>query len=113
MLENGQNIYIWVGRGVVPQLCVDLFNVKSYEGLRGGKLTLPVLETALNKKVNMLVGKIREMRRGNYYPTLYLVKEDGDPYLRLWFLSHLVEDRTDNIMSYQQFLQHLKDRVSH
>ncbi|RCI06490.1 COPII subunit [Rhizopus stolonifer] len=112
LLENGQNIYLWVGRNVVPQLCVDLFDVKSYEGLKGGKITLPVLETPLNRKVNNLVGKVREMRRGNYYPTLYLVKEDGDPYLRLWFLSHLIEDRTDSIMSYQQFLQHLKDRVS-
>ncbi|KAI8076525.1 uncharacterized protein B0P05DRAFT_142240 [Gilbertella persicaria] len=112
LLENGQNIYLWVGRNVVPQLCVDLFDVKSYEGLKGGKITLSVLETPLNRKVNNLVGKVREMRRGNYYPTLYLVKEDGDPYLRLWFLSHLIEDRTDSIMSYQQFLQHLKDRVS-
>lgn len=38
LLENSQNIYIWVGRGVVPQLCMDLFDVKSYEGLRGGKV---------------------------------------------------------------------------
>jgi protein transport protein SEC24 len=38
LLENGQNLYIWVGRGVVPQLCLDLFDVKSYEGLRGGKV---------------------------------------------------------------------------
>ncbi|KAI7902295.1 uncharacterized protein BX663DRAFT_435291 [Cokeromyces recurvatus] len=111
LLENGQNIYLWVGRNVVPQLCVDLFDVQSYEGLKGGKITMPILETPLNRKVNTLIGKIREMRRGNYYPTLYLVKEDGDPYLRLWFLSHLIEDRTDNIMSYQQFLQHIKDRV--
>ncbi|CAO3642967.1 unnamed protein product [Mucor fragilis] len=112
LLENGQNIYLWVGRNVVPQLCADLFDVRSYEGLKGGKITLPTLETPLNRKVNTLIGKLREMRRGNYYPTLYLVKEDGDPYLRLWFLAHLIEDRTDNIMSYQQFLQHIKDRVS-
>ncbi|CAO3608289.1 unnamed protein product [Cunninghamella echinulata] len=111
LLENGQNIYLWVGRGVVPQLCSDLFDVNSYEALKGGKYTLPNLETPLNKKVNLLIGKIREMRRGNYYPTLYLVKEDGDPYLKIWFLSHLIEDRTENVMSYQQFLQFIKDRV--
>ncbi|KAI9286884.1 Sec23/Sec24 trunk domain-containing protein [Umbelopsis sp. AD052] len=112
LLENGQNIYIWVGRGVVPQLCLDLFDVKSYEGLRGGKITLPNLENPFNQKVNMIIGKIREMRRGNYYPQLYLVKEDGEPALRLWFLSHLIEDRTDNVLSYPQLLQLLKDRVS-
>jgi hypothetical protein len=27
-------------------------------------------------------------------------------------LSHLIEDRTDNVLSYPQLLQHLKDRVS-
>jgi protein transport protein SEC24 len=112
LLENGQNIFLFVGRSVVPQLCADLFDVKTYEGLKGGKVTLPVLETPLNRKVNTLIGKLRELRRGNYYPTLYLVKEDGDPYLRLWFMAHMIEDRNDNIMSYQQFLQHLKDRVS-
>ncbi|KAF7726762.1 COPII subunit [Apophysomyces ossiformis] len=112
LLETGQNMYIWVGRGVVPQLCVDLFDVKSYDGLRAGKITLPVLETPLNRKVNLLIAKIREMRRGNYYPQLYLIKEDGDPALRMWFLSHLIEDRTDNVLSYQQFLQLLKDKVS-
>ncbi|KAI8388009.1 Sec23/Sec24 trunk domain-containing protein [Radiomyces spectabilis] len=112
MLETGQNIYIWVARGVVPQLCIDLFDVKSYESVRAGKVTLPVLDKPLNRKVNLLIGKIREMRRGNYYPQLYVIKEDGDPALRMWFLSHLVEDRTDNVLSYQQFLQHIKDRVS-
>ncbi|ORZ20742.1 hypothetical protein BCR42DRAFT_322049 [Absidia repens] len=112
LLDDGQHIFLWVGRGVVPQLCVDLFDVQGYESLRGGKYTLPVLETPLNQKVNLLISKIRSMRRGNYYPTVYLVKEDGDPYLKTWFISHLIEDRTDNVMSYQQFLQFIKDRVS-
>ncbi|KAI7869365.1 Sec23/Sec24 trunk domain-containing protein [Spinellus fusiger] len=111
LLETGQTLYLLVGRGVVPQLCVDLFDTKSYEGLRAGKITMPVVDTSLNKKVNLLIAKIREMRRGNYYPQLYLIKEDGDPSLRLWFLSHLLEDRTENVMSYQQFLQHIKDKV--
>ncbi|KAH8110249.1 hypothetical protein DFH11DRAFT_1621669, partial [Phellopilus nigrolimitatus] len=35
------------------------------------------------------------MRRGPYYPHLYIVKEDGEPPLRLWALSYLVQDRAD------------------
>ncbi|KAJ8657095.1 hypothetical protein O0I10_007175 [Lichtheimia ornata] len=112
LMENGQTIFIWVGRGVVPQLCVDLFDVKSYTDIPNGKYTLPTLDTAINKKANTLISKTREMRRGNYYPTVYLVKEDSDPALRMWFLAHLIEDRTENVLSYQQFLQHLKDRVN-
>lgn len=53
------------------------------------------------------------MRRTSYYSQLYIVKEDGDPALRLWFLSHLIEDRAEPIMSYYQYLGYLKDRVSY
>ncbi|RUS25633.1 hypothetical protein BC938DRAFT_471857 [Jimgerdemannia flammicorona] len=112
LLEDGQNMFLWVGREVVPQLCVDLFDSPSYDGLRGGKFTLPTLDNSFSQRVNLIIGKIREMRRGPYYPVLYLVKEDGEPALRLWFLSHLIEDRTDTVMSYYQWLGHLKDRVN-
>lgn len=64
-----------------------------------------------SQRVNAIIGKTREMRRGVYYPHLYIVKEDGDPSLRLWFLSHIIEDRTDTVMSYNHWLAHLKDKV--
>ncbi|KAF9900060.1 COPII subunit [Linnemannia zychae] len=112
MLEDGQNIFLWIGRDAVPQLCMDLFGVPDYASIRGGKTTLPVLETDFNQRVNLIVGKAREMRRTSYYSQLYVVKEDGDAALRLWFLSHLIEDRAEPIMSYYQYLGHLKDRVN-
>ncbi|KAF9956344.1 COPII subunit [Mortierella alpina] len=112
MLEDGQNIFLWIGRDAVPQLCMDLFGVPNYESVRGGKTTLPTLESDFNQRVNLIVGKTREMRRTAYYPQLYIVKEDGDAALRLWFLSHLIEDRAEPIMSYYQYLGHLKDRVN-
>ncbi|KAG0302796.1 COPII subunit [Dissophora globulifera] len=112
MLEDSQNIFLWVSKDAVPQLCMDLFGVPNYESIRGGKTTLPALETDFNQRVNLIVGKTREMRRTPYYPQLYVIKEDGDPALRLWFLSHLIEDRADPIMSYHQYLGHLKDKVN-
>lgn len=51
------------------------------------------------------------MRRGVYYPHLYIVKDDGEPPLRLWALSMLIQDRADVLPSYQQFLSSLKDKV--
>ncbi|RIB11003.1 protein transport protein SEC24 [Gigaspora rosea] len=112
LLEDGQNIFIWLGRQVVPQLCMDLLNVRSYEEVHSGKVTLLQLDNPFSQQVNAIIGKTRESRRGVYYPHLYIVKEDGgDPSLRLWFLSHIIEDRTDTVMSYQQWLGHLKDKV--
>lgn len=52
------------------------------------------------------------MRRGPYYPHLYIVKEDGEPALRLWALSCLIQDRADVLPSYQQFIGQLKDKVN-
>ncbi|KAG9294277.1 hypothetical protein G9A89_021636 [Geosiphon pyriformis] len=112
LLEDGQNIFIWIGRDVSPQLCIDLLGVRSYDEIRGGKITLQLLETSFSQRVNAIIGKTRESRRGVYYPHLYMVKQDGDPSLRLWFLSHIIEDRTDTVMSYIQWLGHLKDKVN-
>ncbi|TEB34350.1 CPII coat sec24 protein [Coprinellus micaceus] len=97
LIEDGQTMFLWVGRDAVPQLVADVFDLPSYDALRGGKTTLR---------------KIREMRRGPYYPHLYIVKEDGEPPLRLWALSALIQDRADVLPSYQQFISTLKEKVS-
>lgn len=149
LIEDGQTIFLWVGRDAVPQLIIDVFNLPSYEVLRGGKVsffnssispialspppppilsilfqtthccvffhltqtTLPVLDNPFSQRVNAIVQKTREMRRGPYWPHLYIVKEDGEPPLRLWALSCLIQDRADVLPSYQQFIGQLKDKV--
>lgn len=129
LIEDGQTIFLWVGRDAVPQLIMDVFNLPSYEVLRGGKvclsqgyirlssdvfdlqMTLPVLDNAFSQRVNAVIQKTREMRRGVYFPQLYVVKEDGEPPLRLWALSFLIQDRADVLPSYQQFITQLKDKV--
>ncbi|KAE9406669.1 protein transporter SEC24 [Gymnopus androsaceus JB14] len=112
LIEDGQNIFLWVGRDAVPQLVMDVFNLPSYDVLRGGKTTLPTLDNPFSQRVNAIIQKTREMRRGVYYPHLYIVKEDGEPPLRLWALSALVQDRADVLPSYQQFISSLKEKVN-
>lgn len=38
LIEDGQTMFLWVGRDAVPQLIMDVFNLSSYEVLRGGKV---------------------------------------------------------------------------
>lgn len=46
LIEDGQTIFLWVGRDAVPQLIMDVFNLPNYEVLRGGKVsTVPLLLT--------------------------------------------------------------------
>lgn len=74
--------------------------------------TLPTLDNPFSERVNAIIQKTREMRRGPYYPHLYIVKEDGEAPLKLWALSCLIQDRADVLPSYQQFISQLKDKVS-
>lgn len=75
------------------------------------KATLPVLDNPFSQRVNAIIQKTRELRRGPYYPHLYVVKEDGEAPLRLWALSALIQDRAEMLPSYQQFITNIKDRV--
>ena len=70
-----------------------------------------MLDNSFSQRVNAVVQKTREMRRGLYQPHLYVVKEDGEPPLRLWALSCLIQDRADVLPSYQQFISQLRDKV--
>ncbi|KZT60942.1 hypothetical protein CALCODRAFT_491881 [Calocera cornea HHB12733] len=112
LIEDGQTMFLWVGRDAVPQLVKDVFDLPAYDQLRGGKATLPILDNPFNQRVNAVIAKTREMRRTPYWPHLYVVKEDGEPPLRLWALSALIMDRADQTPSYVQFLTQLKDRVN-
>ncbi|KAG9093067.1 COPII subunit [Ceratobasidium sp. UAMH 11750] len=112
LIEDGQNMFLWVGRDAVPQLVMDVFDLPNYEALRGGKQTLPTLENEFSERLNAVIAKARVLRRGPYWPHLYVVKEDGDPALRMWALSMLIQDRADQTPSYAQYLTALKEKVN-
>jgi hypothetical protein len=45
LIEDGQTMFLWVGRDAVPQLIMDVFDLPSYADLRGGKvrnIALPI-----------------------------------------------------------------------
>jgi protein transport protein SEC24 len=112
LIENGQSIFIWLGRDAVPQLCEDVFGVPNYAAVRGGKTTLVEVNNSMNKRVTAIVEHLQTCRRGVYRPDVYIVKEDGEPSLRLFALSMLILDRYEQTPSYQQLLGTLRDRVN-
>ena len=60
----------------------------------------------------MIIQKIREMRRGVYYPHLYVVNGSGESSLKLWALSNLIQDGSGGLPSYEQFITNLWNNVS-
>jgi protein transport protein SEC24 len=113
MLENGLEIFIWVGRNVPAHVISALFGVESAAQINSGKSILPKLENDSSVRLHNLIQNTRNLRirTATCYPHLYIVREDGDPNMRMWFLSHLIEDRLDTNHSYPQFLAAVRDKI--
>ncbi|KAI8084946.1 uncharacterized protein BX664DRAFT_338161 [Halteromyces radiatus] len=126
LIENGQRLFIWIGKSAVPPLCMDLLNVPNINEVKSGQIKqLPVLKSTISQRVNTIIHHLQNKRKSTYYPTLYIVREDGDPVLRSWFLSLLVEDRqptgpssaganqqqASSGMSYFQWLGFLRSKI--
>ena len=116
LIDDGQTQFLWVGRDAVPQLITDVFGLPDKSQLRVGKQFLPELNNDFNERVRAVVQKSRDtLSRGMgsiVSPHLYVVKEDGEPGLRLWAQSMMVEDRADQGVSLPQWMGLLREKVS-
>lgn len=107
---------IQVGRDAVPQLLLDVFGVPDQTQLKVGKQRLPELDNDFSERVRAVIAKSRDHQSKGVgsitVPHLYVVKESGEPGLKLWAQSSLVEDRADQGQSFAQFLGFLRERVN-
>ena len=116
LLDDGQTQFLWVGRDAVPALIEDVFGLRDKAQLRQGKCQLPVLDNEFNERVRAVVEKSRD-RRGRgcgsvVDESLYIIREDGEPSLRLWALTLLVEDRAEGMLSFAQWMGVCREKVS-
>lgn len=115
LIDDGQTQFLWLGRDAVPALINDVFGVADKSQLKQGKTTLPILDSEMNERVRAVVDKSRDHRGlgcgSIIVPPLYLIREDGEPSLRLWAQTLLIEDRADQGVSGAQFLGLLREKV--
>ncbi|TPX09619.1 uncharacterized protein E0L32_009220 [Thyridium curvatum] len=116
LIDDGQTQFLWVGRDAVPQLLADVFGVSDRAQLRVGKGSVPELDNDFNERVRAVIQKSRDHKSKGVgsiiLPHLYIVREDGEPSLKLWAQTLLVEDRADQGMSFQQWMGSLREKVS-
>ena len=116
LIDDGQTQFLWVGRDAVPQLLDDVFGLPDKSQLKVGKQTVPVLENDFNERVRAVIEKSRDHRGKGVgsiiVPHLYVVREDGEPGMRLWATTMLVEDRADQGVSLKQWLGMMGEKVS-
>ncbi|KAG9761241.1 hypothetical protein E4T50_01171 [Aureobasidium sp. EXF-12298] len=115
LIDDGQTQFLWLGRDAVPALVMDVFGTDDKNALKQGKTSLPIIDSEMNERVRAVVEKSRDHRAKGcgsiVVPSLYLVREDGDPSLRLWAQSLLIEDRADMGVSSAQFIGMLREKV--
>ncbi|KUI72108.1 Protein transport protein SEC24 [Cytospora mali] len=115
LIDDGQTQFLWVGRDTVPALLLDVFGVADRTQLHVGKGTLPILENDFNERVRAVIQKSRDYKSRGVgsiiLPHLYIVREDGEPSLKLWAQTLLVEDRADQGMSFAQWMGVLREKV--
>lgn len=115
LLDDGVNQFIWVGRDTVPALLGDVFGVEDRTQLKQGKTSLPVIDNDFSERVRAVVEKSGDHKSKGVgsitQPSLYVIKEDGEPSLKLWAQTLLVEDRADQGESIVQWISKLREKV--
>jgi Gelsolin repeat len=48
LIEDGQTLFLWVGRDAVPQLVINVFDLPNYETLHGRKVSFLAVQSPLN-----------------------------------------------------------------
>ena len=89
LLENGHDLFIWIGRQVTQNYIQALFGVNSLDILNFA--TLRTMETTdYSYRVSTIVAALRADR--SRFMQLHIIKE-GDRYSEAFFLRYLVDDR--------------------
>ncbi|KAF4794513.1 Protein transport protein Sec24C [Turdus rufiventris] len=108
LLENGLNIFVWVGVSVQQSLIQNLFGVSSFSQISNALSTLPVLENPFSKKVRSIIDMLQGQR--SRYMKLIVVKQEDK--LEMLFKHFLVEDKSlTGGASYVDFLCHMHKEI--
>lgn len=90
LLENGHDLFMWIGRAVNPAIVSTLFGVQSLEGVDPSTLSILPDNSDFSSRVSAVIVALREERAR--YLHLHFIRE-GDGYAEAYFARYLIEDR--------------------
>ncbi|KAK6335361.1 COPII subunit [Orbilia brochopaga] len=116
LIDDTQTQFLWVGGEAIPELIQDVFGYPSVADVKVGKTTMPIVDTEYNMRVRNVIEKSRD-HRGKMVgcitvPNLYIVRADGEPSLKLWAQTLLIEDRSDGGPGMGLWLTGLREKVN-
>ena len=103
LLENGYDMFLWIGRALNPAIVSTLFGVPSLEGVNMSTLAVLADNSDFANRVNAIIVALRQDRAR--YMHLHFIRE-GDGYAEAYFSRYLVEDRANfpgGALSYTEY----------
>ncbi|KAF9185975.1 COPII coat Sec23p-Sfb3p heterodimer component [Haplosporangium sp. Z 767] len=100
LLENGQCLYLWLGRDVPSQFLLDIFGVSTLDEVDPNMRYLPELTNQSSAQLRTIADYMQQQRAK--YLNLMIVRQDRDHELE--FSNMLVEDKNNDAMSYVDYL---------
>uniref|UniRef100_A0A1B0ETR7 Putative vesicle coat complex copii subunit sfb3 n=1 Tax=Lutzomyia longipalpis TaxID=7200 RepID=A0A1B0ETR7_LUTLO len=107
LLDCGMQILIFVGTNAQPKLINSVFGVPSTNDIPDLCFTLQNTGTPESEALNAFIESLNEEKP--FAASIQIIR-DSSSY-RSQFTEKLIDDRTDNSLSYYEFLQHLRCQV--
>ncbi|KAG0377736.1 COPII coat Sec23p-Sfb3p heterodimer component [Mortierella sp. AD032] len=102
LLENGQCMFLWLGRDCPSNYLMDVFGVATLDEVDPATRYLPELNTQTSSQLRTVAAYMQE-QRGKYL-NLVVVRQGRGQHEEPEFLSLLAEDKNNDAMSYVDYL---------
>ncbi|GFU59402.1 protein transport protein Sec24B [Nephila pilipes] len=108
ILDTFDVLYLYIGRAINDQFCTSVFNVPNFSAIPEDLESLPELATPESERMRAFVAWLQDQRP--YQSPLKIIREDSRD--RHIFLQYMLDDRTESLFSYYEFLQHIRQQIS-
>jgi protein transport protein SEC24 len=116
LLDNGMDMFLWVGRSSDPSILNSLFGTNSVEGIDMSQVRLQTSGNDFASRLNTIVMALREdAMPQSTVPKVTIVRE-GDHGLESRFFWHMVEDSASfngGTFTYSDFSEYLTVHDQH
>jgi protein transport protein SEC24 len=107
LMDTGIQMYLWIGAAISDQFCNDVLGVSGFPMVPE---TQYKLTDASNPTVDRLCDFINYLNDQRPVPASLIIMRENSRQRNL-FLQHMIEDRTEASLSYNEFLLHLQKEI--
>lgn len=112
LLENGYDLFLWIGRNVSAAMIQTLFGVTTLDGVDTSTMSIQPENSDYSFRLNAVIQALRSER--SRFMQLNYIRE-GDGYGEAFFARFLVEDRANfngGTFTYTEYHTHVTRQVS-